>query len=82
MNDAPTKPDLRRTLTCAVLATITTTAMFSLVANIMPPLFSGIELLASSGSTQKLHAAEMTQSVCVKGPDVADDPESARPATI
>ena len=42
--------EVRRALTCAVLATFTSLGVFSLIANIMPPLVSGIPLFAAAGS--------------------------------
>ncbi|MEP7083715.1 MAG: hypothetical protein ABI854_03180 [Betaproteobacteria bacterium] len=46
--------DFRRALICAALSTITTLAVFSLIANIMPPLM-----------TDGLTLASATMNVCV-----------------
>ena len=53
--------DLRRAVTCAALATLTTLGMFSLIANVMPPLVAGGLVLASSHET-----------VCVPTPQVME----------
>ena len=49
--------DFRRSLACAALATLTTLGLFSLIANIMPPLMADGILLASD-----------IQGICVPGP--------------
>jgi hypothetical protein len=63
-----TKPDIRRTLTCAALAMITTLGMFSLVANIMTPMFSGIQLLPAGVSAQEVRVSRdvSDERVCVQ----------------
>ena len=63
-----TKPDIRRTLTCAALATITTLGMFSLIANVMTPMFSGIQLLPAGVSAQEVRVSRdvIDDKVCVQ----------------
>lgn len=51
-----TTHDFRRTITCAALATITSLATFSLVANVMTPIFAGSVLLAARSSPQQVRA--------------------------
>jgi hypothetical protein len=43
--------DLHRAVTCAALATLTTLGMFSLIANVMPPLVADTLVLASGHET-------------------------------
>ena len=75
------KPDIRRTLTCAALATITTLGMFSLVANLMTPMFAGIQLLASVPTVQRTHSIDLEDTVCVQAAH-GDDTIDLRPSAI
>ena len=75
------KPDLRRTLTCAALATITTLGMFSLVANLMTPMFAGIRLLADEPRAQQTQSINFEDTVCVQTAQ-SDDTVESRPSAI
>jgi hypothetical protein len=75
------KPDLRRTLTCAALATITTLGMFSLVANLMTPMFAGIRLLASEPVKQQTEPLNYEDTVCVQTART-DGAADSRPSVI
>jgi len=70
MEDArkTTKPDVRRTLTCATLATITTLGMFSLVANVMTPMFAAIQFQQAIVPAPDARAgkAVIEEKVCVQ----------------
>jgi hypothetical protein len=59
--------DIRRSLTCATLATITTLGVFSLVANVMTPLVSGLRLPAGTASAQASRTdPSIEDRVCVQ----------------
>ena len=75
------KPDIRRTLTCAVLATITSLAIFSLVANLVTPMFAGIQLLASAPTAQRTRSIDFEDTVCVQAAHSEETIES-RPSAI
>jgi hypothetical protein len=64
MNNAmkTTTFDLRRTATCAALATFTTLGMFSLIANVMPALMADGLALASSHETVCAPAAQVLRA--------------------
>ena len=63
-----TKLDIRRTLTCVALATITTLGTFSLIASVMTPMFSGIQLLPAGLSAQEVRVSRdgIDDKVCVQ----------------
>jgi hypothetical protein len=71
------QPDYRRALTCAALATITSLGMFSLVANLMTPMFAGIQLLAREPAAQQTPSIGFEDTVCVQTAHT-DDTESRR----
>ena len=75
------KPDYRRALTCAALATITSLGMFSLVANLMTPMFAGIQLLAGEPAAHQSQSINFEDTVCVQTAHTDDTTES-RPAAI
>jgi hypothetical protein len=52
-----TATDLRQAITCATLATITSLGMFSVVANVMTPMFAGSLLLTGRATAQEMRAA-------------------------
>jgi hypothetical protein len=54
--------DLRRAATCAALATLTTLGMFSLIANVMPPLVADGLVLASSHETACAPTAQVREA--------------------
>ncbi len=82
MKNATTQFDFRRTLTCAALATITSLGMFSLIANIMTPMFAGIRLLTATGSAQEVNADPVGDKVCVKSMLVDGEEGTHRPSLI
>jgi hypothetical protein len=51
------KPDLRRIVTCATLATITSFGMFSLVVNVMATLVGGMTGRATAHAGQEVRVA-------------------------
>ena len=75
------KPDYRRALTCAALATITSLGMFSLVANLMTPMFAGIQLLAGEPAAQQMQSINFEDTVCVQTAHTEETIES-RPSAI
>jgi hypothetical protein len=78
-----TKPDLRRTLTCAALATVTTLGMFSLVANVMTPLFAGIRLLSTGTTAQETRRSFTSdEDICVPTAHREDARDLTKPAVI
>jgi hypothetical protein len=77
-----TKSDFRRTLTCAALATITSLGMFSLIANVMTPMFAGIQWLSATGQPQQTQAVRFEDTVCVQAAHIDDATETARPSAI
>jgi hypothetical protein len=76
-----TKSDFRRTVACAALATITSLAMFSLVANIMTPMFAGMQRLSATDLSQPTQAGRFGDTVCVQAAHV-DDAERSQPPAI
>ena len=70
MEDArrTTRHDVRRTLTCAALATITTLGMFSVIANVMTPMFASMRLLSNGLSAQEVRVNREIndERVCVQ----------------
>ena len=68
MNNAlqATTFDLRRAATCAALATLTTLGMFSLIANVMPPLMAEGLVLASSQQKLCVPAARVLHAGATK----------------
>ena len=76
-----TKPDLRRTLTCAALATLTSLAMFSFVANLMTPMFAGIRLLASDDAARPTQTLNFEDTVCLRTAH-GDEAQDATPSAI
>jgi len=75
--------DIRRTLTCAALATITSLAVFSVVANVATPLFTGTLLLAARAPAQEIRVGFRADPVsCAQNAVRHDDPESWKPSLI
>ena len=64
------RPDYRRIVTCATLATITSLGVFSLVANVMATLIGGMTGRAAFQTAQEMTAAP-TPVVCA-GPANAE----------
>jgi len=54
--------DLRRTAACAALATLTTLGLFSLIANVMPPLVADTLVLATAHETVCIPTAQAARS--------------------
>jgi hypothetical protein len=79
-----TKPDFHQTLTCAALATITTLGTFSLVANVMTPLVSGLHLPTTGLSAQEMRANQpsIEDTVCVQTAHMDGSTSSSRPSLI
>ena len=75
------KPEIRRTLTCAALATITSLGMFSLVANLVTPMFAGIQLRARAPTAQREQSIDFEDTVCVQAAH-SDDTIDSRPSAI
>jgi hypothetical protein len=63
-----TQSEVRRTLTCAALATITTIGTFSLIANLMTPMFAGVALLSGIGSAQEARTGTrpLEETACIE----------------
>jgi hypothetical protein len=59
--------DLRRVATCAALATFTTLGMFSLIANVMPPLVADGLVLASRHETLCVPTAQVLEAASHTG---------------
>ena len=81
--ETPASTDVRQTLTCATLATITSLGMFSAVANVMTPLFAGTALLNASTTAQEMRAAYRTDDAeCVQTAGMRVTPEFTKLTTI
>jgi hypothetical protein len=77
------KHDIRRSLSCAALAGVTTLGMFSLIANFMTPLLAGIQLLPDAVSAQEMRVGyrPIEDTACVEpARDEAIEPQ--KPSTI
>ena len=75
--------DIRRTLTCATLATITSLALFSVVANVATPLFTGTLLLAARAPGQEVFVGVRADPVsCAQNAVRRDDAEAWKPSLI
>jgi len=74
-------PDLRRTLTCAALSTLTSLGVFSLVANLMTPMFAGLRYVSSQRSAQTSQSLNFEDTACVQAAH-ADDTQESKPAAI
>ena len=88
-----TGTDLRQAFMCATLATITSLGMFSVVANVMTPMFAGSLLLTGRTSAQEMRAAygaaaavapttRAGDPACIPTAHVRDAPEFTRLTTI
>jgi hypothetical protein len=85
----PTGTDLRQAFMCATLATITSLGMFSVVANVMTPMFAGSLLLTGRTPAQEVRAvyragdaASAGDPSCIPTARVRDVPEFTRLTTI
>jgi hypothetical protein len=75
--------DIRRSLTCATLATITTLSVFSLVANVMTPMLSGIRLPAGVAAAQAFRVDPTIEDrVCVQTAHAEDADRLPKPSII
>ena len=80
MKNATTKPDIERILTCAALATLTTLGLFSLIVNLMAPLFASVALLTAHEVAQQTATHGTEQRVCQT--THVDDPEDLRRPSV
>ena len=69
------KPDYRRVVTCAALATITSLGLFSLVANVMATLLGGMTGRAGTDAAHEVRVS-LTTSPVACAPARADDTTS------
>ena len=87
-----TGTELRQAFICATLATITSFGMFSVVANVMTPMFAGSLLPAGRTPAQEIRAAYGAaaavdptgtgNTACIPTAHVRDVPEFSRLTTI
>lgn len=84
----PTATDLRQAFTCATLATITSLGVFSAVANVMTPMFTGSLLLTGRAPAPQIRTAYGAaatgagDAACIPTAHVRDAREFTRLTTI
>ncbi len=70
------KPDFRRIVTCATLATITSLAVFSLVTNVMAALVGGMTGRSGSQTAQEVRVSLTSPPIVCADSAHAEGPTS------
>ena len=82
-NNARTPFDLRRTLTCAVLAVTATIGSFSLVANLMSSIVAGTSLRVAQAAAQEIRVGyRPDDTLCAKMGPAGNPHDFEKPSVI